>query len=339
MSNYTFKKIDNINNINLYVDSPFKTKEWLLFLKEYRNITPIVYNIYKDESYIGMFIGGEIRILMFRLLGSPFPGNIAQHMGFSLSKDVDYIELLDSFIHYFKKYYILIIIRDINFYELNIKLCREKILFGEYYETSVLDLTKNEDEIFKSFKSGYRTCVRKFEKENGSILLDDFSDDFIYNHNKQLKEVYKKDGVQSPDITKRLKLMFKYFKDTNMLLSLIAANDNNINIASSYYLGFNKMAIFISNASYKKYLNINPNQALMWCSIKYWKSLGIKTLDMCGPGDYKLNFGAIPIRIPSIIYTRFEILYKFIIALKLAYYNFLKIYGNIKFRLLKEDCK
>ena len=333
---YTFTKIDyriidKTDYYNFIEKTPFTTVEWLDFLKAFRHIYPVVLKITDGEGDVGNFTGGIIHFIGIKVLGSPFYGWVCQHMGFDFRKNVNKSILLDELIDYAIEILGVqyIQITDLKYGYDILENCTHKLIGGERYKTCYIDLTKTEDELFKAFKSEYRTCVRKFEKNN-CLIKEDLSDEFILEHSKQLKEVFRKQKMMAPNYVKKMKLMYNMLQKKNILLSIKAVTPDNINIASSYYIGFKDIAFLASNASYISYSNLRPNQALHWFSMRYWKSKGIRVMDMGGSGDYKGNYGAEWKLTPIIIFSKNKLTYFIIIGLKRSYYKFFRLTGKLK---------
>ena len=199
-----------------------------------------------------------------------------------------------------------------------------------------MDLTQSEEQIFKNFKSGYRTCVRKLEKMGGTIE-EDFNDSFIEAHHTQLAEVFGRKKLTPPNYRQRMKLLYHDY--ANMVLSIKALDENGNNIASSYYLGGGSLAFFASNASLTNALKYNANQALMWYAIRYWKNKGMRRMDLAGSADYKKNFGAELYSTPTIIWAKYKWEYKIVIWLKNKYYSSFRIKYKIKHFLHRKSVK
>lgn len=308
---------NNYNEKNL-----FCTVQWLRFLSEFRNVKPMVIRIFDNtNSLIGHLTGASFSKFGLHFFGSPFYGWMGLHMGFDFIDfpQNKYHEVLDSVIDYLQEQLNLsyLIIADYKISLDIIKNCKKKLFCEKKAWTYFLDIQKSEEEIFNSFKSGYRTCVRKFYKMGGSIV-EDYSDEFIAEHNRQLKDVFRRKALTAPDYSNRMKILNT--KYPNMVLFIKAIDNRGNNIASSYYLGSGTMAFFASNASCSKGLNYNANQALMWYAIKYWKGKGIKTLDLGGTGDYKANFGSELKSTPIIVWSKHKWHYRLIELLRSIYY-------------------
>lgn len=301
---HSFKQLSECPNI-VGNKVPFIEKGWVEFLASLKGIKPVFLEISdSDGQTVGFFVGGIIRFLGIKVLGSPFWGWMGQHMGFALNAEVDKADLIDDLIDYafktLKVGYFQMCSFNIEYDD--IKGCRHKLIPGEQYTTCFIDLSLEEAQLSKNLKSGYRTSIRKFAKDGGYIE-EDYSDEFIEEHHRQLDQVFVRNNLKTPDYRKKMSMLFNspvFDKGATPKLGVysikamlpVEQDGVTINkcIASSYYIHNDYMAMFTSNASYSNYLRSCPNQALTWHAMMAFKAAGLHYLDMGGSGDYKLNF-------------------------------------------------
>ena len=333
---YNFEKL-SIGDVNVdeYENSfdnknLFCTVEWLSFLSVFRKVTPIVIRITDNKKFVGYFSGAFFSKFGFKILGSPFYGWMGLHMGFEFVNLPEncYSELIDEFVSFVKRelritYFVF---ADFKINREILHKCKQEFFIETDARSYFLDISKSEEELFKNLKSGYRTCVRKFEKLGGRIV-EDYSDEFIEEHNKQLKDVFERKSLSAPDYSKRMKILRDNYR--SMVLFIKALDENGRNIASSYYLGGGKTAFFASNASYTDSLKYNANQALMWFAIKYWKNKGMTTMDLAGTGDYKANYGSELFETPIVVCARYKWEYVLIQKLRYIYYQRFRVKHKI----------
>lgn len=308
MYKFRIVKAEEIDRENYYSNSskvPFAHLEWLSFIKELKGIQPLILEVCSGNGTpVGFFAGGIQNFLGIKVLGSPFWGWMGQHIGFDIRSEVDKALLVDDLIDYAVKELKVgyIQITDFNIDYSDIENCKHKLVKGERYKTCYIDLTLDEAQLSKNLKSGYRTSIRKFAKDGG-FIEEDYTDEFIEEHHRQLEQVFTKVGHKTPDYRKKMHILFNssdFSKGANDKLgvysikAMLPVDENgltvNKNIASSYYIHNGYMAMFASNASYGAYLKSCPNQALTWHAMMAFKAAGLHYLDMGGSGDYKLNF-------------------------------------------------
>ncbi|WP_446785270.1 hypothetical protein [Macellibacteroides fermentans] len=342
---YSFTQLSNISNKGNEI-VPFVEKGYINFLVMLKGIKPVYLEI-SDESgsVVGCFIGGIIRFIGIKVLGSPFWGWMGQHMGFTLYSEVNKTALVDDLLDYafnqLKVGYVQLCSFNIDF--LDIKDCKHKLITGEQYTTCYINLTHPVEVLQKNLKSGYRTSIRKFGKDGG-IIVEDYSDNFIEEHHRQLDQVFVRNNLKTPNYRKKMNILFnspEFEKGVSGKLGVYSIKailpiekdgvTENKCIASSYYIHNGYMAMFSSNASYSEYLRSCPNQALTWHAMMAFKEAGIHYLDMGGSGSYKLNFsggGWEPK--PIIICSKNTFNYFVILGLKRSYGKISTAFGKAR---------
>ena len=342
---YSFKQLNEYPNI-VGNKVPFIEKGWVDYLISLKSIKPVYLEIQsQDGQIVGYFVGGIIRFLGIKVLGSPFWGWMGQHMGFALNIEVDKANLIDDLIDFaFKKLKVgYFQMCSFNIEYDDIKNCKHKLIPGEQYTTCYIDLTLDEAQLSKNLKSGYRTSIRKFAKDGGGIV-EDYSEEFIEEHHRQLDQVFVRNNLKTPNYREKMHLLFNspdFSKGADDKLgvysikAMLPVEENgetvNKNIASSYYIHNGYMAMFASNASYSEYLRSCPNQALTWHAMMAFKAAGIHYLDMGGSGSYKLNFsggGWQPK--PIIICSKNYWNYFLILGLKRSYGKISSLFGKVR---------
>lgn len=359
---YNFKEV-NIKDIDkqyFYSNPqlvPFGHIEWIEFIKELKGVRPVVLEISesKKSRVVGFFIGGITKLLGVKILGSPFWGWMGQHMGFSMLVEVNKANLVDDLIDFaFEKLKVgYVQMCDFNISFEDISNCTHKLIPGEQYTTCYIDLTLPEETLQKNLKSGYRTSIRKFAKDGGYIV-EDYSEEFIEEHHRQLEQVFVRNNLKTPDYRKKMSMLLRspdFIKGVGSKLgvyfikAMLPVEENgkikDLCIATSYYILNGYMAMFASNASYTQYLRSCPNQALSWHAMMKFKKEGLHYLDMGGSGSYKLNFsgGGWQPR-PIIICSKNKYNYLIILGLKRNFGKVYRLFGKykvwVKSKLLKE---
>lgn len=335
---YNLETVNQAEYENFKDKNLFCTVSWLSYLKEWKKADPVIVRITSDkENLAGYFTGAQFSKFGFKILGSPFYGWMGQHMGYDFvdEESINKALILEETITYLKSTVKpnFIIFADFKFTQEDIDRVKTKLFFDTERWSYFLDLTQPEEILFKNFKSGYRTCVRKFEKLGGHIE-EDYSEEFIEEHHKQLAEVFARKSMTAPNYRERMHILYKKYPD--MVLSIKALDEKGNNIASSYYLGAGSMAFFASNASLTDALKYNANQALMWYAMKYWKAKGIRTLDFAGRADYKKNFGPELKGTPTVVWAKHEWEYKLVLWLREKYYGSFRLKYKLKEMLKKK---
>ena len=94
---------------------------------------------------------------------------------------------------------------------------------------------------------------------------------------------------------------------TNRVLLVRARDSEGKCIATGIFPGFNKIAEFWGNASYRSSQILRPNEAMQWYVMRYWKQRGIEVYDWGGEGTYKEKYGCKAHRVPWFTKSRYQI--------------------------------
>jgi hypothetical protein len=170
-----------------------------------------------------------------------------------------------------------------------------------------IDLAPAEDEIWSGLKGSCRTSVRKAEREG--VLVEVATDDgFADDYYAQLVDVFAKQGLKPTYSIERVRLLMKHLLPTGNLLLVRARHPNGECIATGIYPGFNGTMSFWGGASWRAHQILQPNEAVHWFAMKYWKARGMMRCDMGGGGEYKRKFGGQEFHLPWIRQSKFGML-------------------------------
>ncbi len=286
----------------------FQTREWLHFIAETQNATPVIAELRQDGKLLGYFSGLTVTKFGVKILGSSFPGWTTPYIGFNLLPGTSRAVALGAVEE--------MAWNSLKCLHMEISDPCFKIEDGEglgfacqFYATYRTDLTKSEDELFNSMGSACRRCIRKAEK-SGVVIEEAHDTDFAYEYYEQLKDVFAKQGlIPTYDVHRVLALM-RHLVPTGRLLLIRARDSEGKCIASGIFPGFNKVAEFWGNASFQSGQILRPNEAIQWYVMRYWKRRGVEVYDWGGEGDYKEKYGCKVYRVPWFTKSRFEFISK-----------------------------
>jgi len=267
-----------------------QTEEWIRFIAESQDATPVLAEIRDGSSQVGCFCGLIITRFGIRILGSPFPGWTTTHMGFNLAPHVPRWMALQAL----KRF----AFHDLNclYFEIADRLTTKEDgercgLTGHFFHSYEIDLKKSEEQIFAEMKAPCRTCIRKAQK-HGVVIEQSSGDDlFADEYYEQLKDVFTRKGLVPNYSRELVQLFVHHLYPTGRLLLLRARDPDGKCIATSLYTGMNGLASFWGNASLRSSQHLRPNQAIHWYAIRYWRAHGMKTFDWGGEGTYKEKYG------------------------------------------------
>ena len=278
----------------------FQTREWLAFLVAAYGATPVLCTVIDSGTRVGYFTGLITRRLGIRILGSPMPGWTTPYMGFSLADGVSRSQAFEALLSYAHK--------ELNCAHVEVRDRRMPWSAGnarvanEPYETLEVDLEPDEDELFSRMTSACRRCIRKAEKMD--VRVEEASDSgFADEYYAQLKDVFAKQSLAPTYGLPVVRALVEHMHPSGHLLLLRAVSPEGECIATGIFPGMNRTAYFWGGASWRSHQILRPNEALFWYAMRYWKSRGVRAMDL-GAGDYKRKYGVRDVSVPHIVSSR-----------------------------------
>jgi hypothetical protein len=266
-----------------------QTREWLAFLSETQGGQPVVARLLDGETALGFFTGLVFRRFGVRILGSPFPGWTTPFVGFNLKEPVEPRGLLPALERFaFKDLACMHV-------ELRDKHLRPGSVAPEGWvlgpePTLLLDLTPSEDELLARMSSSRRRNIRLAER-NGIQIEEATDSAFADDYYTQLEDVFGKQSLVPTYGIERVRALIRHLLPTGRLLLLRARTENGRCIATGIYPGFNGVAQFWGGASWRSDQSLRPNEAVMWHAIRFWRSRGVRELDLGYGAEYKRAWG------------------------------------------------
>jgi hypothetical protein len=177
----------------------------------------------------------------------------------------------------------------------------------EYYTSYRTDLTLTEEELFNRMDSACRRCIRKAEKSG--LRIEEAGDlDFADEYYGQLKDVFAKQGLVPTYDVQRVRSLIRNLLPSGRLLLLRARDMEGKCVATGIFPGYNQIAEFWGNASYRWGQSLRPNEAIHWYAMRYWKAKGVRIYDWGGEGSYKEKYGCVVHRVPWFTKSRYKLL-------------------------------
>ncbi len=286
----------------------FQTREWLAFVAESQDATPIVAELRDNGKLQGYFSGLTVTKFGIKILGSSFPGWTTPYIGFNLHPQVSHAAALAAVerMAWETLKCLHIEVSDPGFGEDD----GQELGFNRQYYTSYrTDLRQTEEEIFNSMDSACRRCVRKGEK-SGLVIEESHDAAFADEYYEQLKDVFAKQGLVPTYDLNRVRSLVKHLGSTDRVLLVRARDPQGKCIASGIFPGYNKIAEFWGNASFRSSQILRPNEAIHWYVMRYWKKRGAETYDWGGEGPYKEKYGCQVHRVPWFTKSRYKFISK-----------------------------
>jgi Acetyltransferase (GNAT) domain len=283
----------------------FQTRAWLRFVEEAQGATPVLAELRDGNDLAGYFTGLTFSKFGMRVLGSSFPGWTTPYIGFNLKPGVSRraaLKALEKFAwDQLKCLHMEVSDPHFTFED------GERLGFKtEFYGSYRTDLTRSEEELFNGMDSACRRCVRKAEK-SGVTIEESQDPGFADEYYEQLKDVFAKQSLVPTYSVERVRSLVKHVGPSGNVLLIRARDPDGKCIATGIYPGFNKIAEFWGNASFRAYQNLRPNEACHWYAMRYWKKRGVAIFDWGGEGTYKEKYGCVSHRVPWFTKSRYQI--------------------------------
>lgn len=154
-----------------------------------------------------------------------------------------------------------------------------------------IDLTKDEEELMKGFKSKTRYNVR-YAKRKGVKVSEDNSDKAFEKYLELTRETVERQGFYAHS-EKYHRLMWKHLHtlptthNSQPIARLLVAKYKGEVLVTWVVFVWKNFLYYPYGASSTKHQNRQPSSLMMWEAIRYGKKLGLKTFDLWGrePGE------------------------------------------------------
>ena len=171
-----------------------------------------------------------------------------------------------------------------------------------------VDLNSNEDELFSKLKGNTKRNIKKAQKKNIEIKLQN-SLDSMKQFFKLNCMTRKKHGLP-PQPFSFFKKLYRNVISKKKGFVALAYSKKKV-IAGAVFLHFNKKAVYKYGASDENFLNLRPNNLIMWEAIKHYAkegysnfSFGITEMENHGLLQFKRGWGGTE---SSINYYRYSV--------------------------------
>jgi len=286
----------------------FQTREWLQFVSQTQGAIPVVVELRDNGDFAGYFTGLTFSRLGIKVLGSSFPGWTTPYIGFNLVAGVSRADALAA-VEKFAWDELKCLHMEVSDPYFKVEDGEALGFTVDSYTSYRTDLTRSEDEIFNSMDSACRRCVRKAEKSG--VTIEEAHDlGFGDEYYEQLKDVFAKQGLVPTYDLERVRVLIKNLEPTGRVLLVRARDPEGKCIASGIFPGFNKIAEFWGNASFRSSQILRPNEFIQWYVMRYWKRRGIQVYDWGGEGTYKEKYGCVPHQVPWFTKSRYQVVSK-----------------------------
>lgn len=274
---------------NYETKRPFHNLAWLEYLQETQGGKKRFFEIKEGNSTLGYFCGLEINKGPFKIFGSPLQGWNTPEMGPIINNEIDKRQVRETLYNYFQESGFSIL----EFANSSLSNESQGLKNYDYYKryTSQIDLSGlNRETLWNSISSNCRTRIRKARKNN--LIGESVQDDqgvFINEYYGQLKEVFWRRRLVPIYKKDRVEKLFSILKDKDMLLPIRVKNETGKTLATAIFI-YDKRCIFLFGmASENKYLNLSPNELLIWTALEIALKKEIRLFDLGGLGKVGID--------------------------------------------------
>ena len=268
----------------------FHSSLWLAILAETQSLILKKVGFFEDGALVGALPIFIKTIWPLRIAASPFVVEDTPYMGLVIDGDryAEALELLELFMKQNGIHFLRIFQRDS--IPSGIHLSGFQIMEKH---THLLDLTKSEEEIWKSFEGRCRTAVRKAEKGGVSIKLES-SREGIEGYYDILDNLYVEQKMTTPNPKQFYYRLWDAFADSQ--LNMLTAWHDETLIAGAIIIHDKDRCYYLNGASRYDYNNLCPNNLIQWEAIKLAKARGALWYDFVGSdierlAKFKKSFG------------------------------------------------
>lgn len=284
----------------------FQTRDWVRFVSESQHATPVILELTGNGKTVGYFTGLTAKKFGVKILGSSFPGWTTPYMGFNLVPGASRKAALAA-VEQFAWDSLKCLHMEVSDPHFQVEDGQELGFNVEFYTSYRTDLTRTEDELFNRMDSACRRCIRKAEK-SGVVIEEAGDEAFADEYYEQLKDVFAKQKLVPTYNVERVRTLVRCMAHTGRVLLVRARDPEGKSIASGIFPGFNHIAEFWGNASFRSGQAFRPNEAIQWYVMRYWKRRGISIYDWGGEGSYKEKYGCTMHRVPWFTKSRYKVL-------------------------------
>jgi GNAT acetyltransferase-like protein len=268
----------------------FQSREWVRFVAECQDATPVLAELREGEDIVGYFTGLTFSRFGVKVLGSSFPGWTTPYMGFNLMNGISRAEALHAL------------------------------------EIAVWDTLKclhmEVSDPYFSFEDGRNLGFHcdSYPAEKSGVTVEEAHDlAFADEYYEQLKDVFTKQGLVPTYGLDRVKSLVSHLQPTGRILLLRARDPQGRCIGTGIFPGYNKIAEFWGNASFRDSQILRPNESIHWYAMRYWKRRGVEVYDWGGGGTYKEKYGCVAHSVPWFTKSRYQVVSKLRDAAKKAH--------------------
>ena len=272
----------------------FHSLAWLKSIEQCYQIRLSLLSLREDDDYLAAWPVFEQRKGPLRIAGSPLPGWSTVYLGPLFAKHSDAESAIDAFLKTpplkGAAYTYCKVVEQGH----GVDLKRHGFIGDHIYKTYLLDLTEDENQLWKNLKKGCKSSTKKAMKAGVEVHLEG-RDEFLKDFWKMSVEVFSRSGIRPNYSMKLLRNLWHALSEKNNVIALSAFLKNK-RIATVFLPCTDSTMYYWAGASYGHWRNLGANNLLQWEAIKLARQRGIECYDLVSiygsAGKFKGSFGA-----------------------------------------------
>lgn len=247
----------------------FHTSAWAKVLHEAYSYKPVYFTLIQNSKLKILLPVMAVKSLLTGSRGASLP--FTDHCPAISENQNAFDEVFEHVIDYGKK---------ANWKAIDLKCCvsylRGTTLPYETFLTHDLDVSQPEQEIFSSFRDSTKRNIKKAIQSGVQVK--------VQHSLESVKEFYRLNCITRkahglpPQPFYFFKKIHEHILSQNKGFVVLAAHKNKV-IAGAVFFQFGQQAVFKYGASDPKYLDLRPNNLVMWEAVKWHCQNGFSTLN------------------------------------------------------------
>jgi D-aspartate ligase len=269
------------------------TRAWLDSMQAARLGEAVLMVLERDREIVGCLPGLIVRVAGWRLFGSPLPGWATSGMGPVFDPQrLGTGEFIDAMSAH------LTAVRGVRHIEMIHAGLDESEMQSRGFRSEAVPTLRTgldpdyPERTFSRFARSARQNVRRAERLGLEIRFG-VDDAFAHDHFDQVRQVYRRGGMEVPFSEERLAAGIRAMNASGALLALSAfLPASDIRIATATFLVEGDELQLWMWAHHPHYRWYRATELMTWRAMRHAMSLGCRTFDMMGRGEFKEKFGA-----------------------------------------------
>ena len=271
----------------------YHSSKWLAVAETFGAQTRIL-GLWQDSKLAGALPLVTRKMGPLVLGGSPLNGISTPHMGPLLEDQQLMGEFLFGLEVYAKS-------EGIDYLELAfpVEVSEELLTKGVYTleirQTLRMDITPDEEALWKGMEVRCRNATRKSEKSGVQIEFCTTLESWLKDYMAMSQALYERQGTTSPFSETYFRTLWEEFYPDQ--LNVLVARYEGKAIAAALFPRFKNACYYVDGVSLKEYNKFNPNNLVQWRFLQWACAHGVTFYDMVGANipsiaKFKASFGS-----------------------------------------------